>query len=608
MTTQSIAKVLPAVFSILFTTLHADVTAWYLTNVATTSTNWSEGIWYTSDGQQTGYPNSNEIGLSLYWQQKGIAVDDNYTIGRILSNPSMSCTVGGICTIDLYQTVPGGFDATLNLDGTNVDYSLTSNFGSELTSSDYFYAITLNTGSFKAGQSPNSEIVFSGGTVNIDDPINQREILLTAAGTKGEVETDTVTKTITFDANNTLNLKQNTTLSGTRIYSDSTGIINFNGTTNIKGEDGQLKNLTLYTDATSGARSLRSITANVGEDGTLTAGNVYLYKNTSFNVAGKADIQALDMTGGESDATVSNGGTLNVAQSVTLGTGGETLTVNGTLNAANIVMSTGFSHNTTNKANFVLNKGGEVNATYFRTYCGCDVTIDGKLNLSGSISAASLYINNSSLLLGENAYLNSTDSSAIFQIGGAAVTIKSGEGALKLASGIIKNDALYTEIVFDSSNPFSKSDTVGQEGIVFQNRIITTEGNYGSMSIVLNANQDFNSFTFSTDKQYNSYIITLNDAVTELNLTSLSNGTLNATTNGMIIIDGFKLNTIHFDTWADGDNLKLVSSLNGDWVDFTLVSDGGTGYYLSATYIPEPSIFAALFGFISIAVAARKRK
>ena len=210
--------------------------------------------------------------------------------------------------------------------------------------------------------------------------------------------------------------------------------------------------------------------------------------------------------------------------------------------------------------------------------------------------------------MGENAYLNSTDSSAIFQIGGAAVTIKSGEGALKLASGIIKNDALYTEIVFDSSNPFAKSDTVGQEGIVFQNRIITTEGNYGSMSIVLNANQDFNSFTFSTDKQYNSYIITLNDAVTELNLTSLSNGTLNATTNGMIIIDGFKLNTIHFDTWADGDELKLVSSLNGDWVDFTLVSDGGTGYYLSATYIPEPSIFAALFGFISIAVAARKRK
>lgn len=608
MTTQSIAKVLPAVFSILFTTLHADVTAWYLTNVATTSTNWSEGIWYTSDGQQTGYPNSNEIGLSLYWQQKGIAVDGNYTIGRILSNPSMSCTVGGICTIDLYQTVPGGFDATLNLDGTNVDYSSTAGFGSTLTSADYFYAITLNTGSFKAGQSPNSEIVFSGGTVNIDDPINQREILLTAAGTKGEVETDTVTKTITFDANNTLNLKQNTTLSGAKAYSDAKGIINLNGTTNIKGEDGQLKNLTLYTDATSGALPLRSITANVGENGTLTAGNVYLYKNTSFNVAGKADIQALDMTGGESDATVSNEGTLNVAQSVTLGTGGETLTVNGTLNAANIVMSTGFSHNTTNKANFVLNKGGEVNATYFRTYCGCDVTIDGKLNLSGSISAASLYINNSSLLLGENAYLNSTDSSAIFQIGGAAVTIKSGEGALKLASGIIKNDALYTEIVFDSSNPFSKSDTVGQEGIVFQNRIITTEGNYGSMSIVLNANQDFNSFTFSTDKQYNSYIITLNDAVTELNLTSLSNGTLNATTNGMIIIDGFKLNTIHFDTWADGDDLKLVSSLNGDWVDFTLVSDGGTGYYLSATYIPEPSIFAALFGFISIAVAARKRK
>lgn len=103
--------------------------------------------------------------------------------------------------------------------------------------------------------------------------------------------------------------------------------------------------------------------------------------------------------------------------------------------------------------------------------------------------------------------------------------------------------------------------------------------------------------------------IVFDAAVTEFNMTSLSNGTLNSENDAKIVIDGFKLNMIHFNSWNSDDDLSLVSSADGDWTDFELVSDGGTGYYLSATYIPEPSDYAAFFGVLALAFAAfRGRK
>lgn len=89
------------------------------------------------------------------------------------------------------------------------------------------------------------------------------------------------------------------------------------------------------------------------------------------------------------------------------------------------------------------------------------------------------------------------------------------------------------------------------------------------LTLEFKANQDFDSFRFvATDRPRNAIELILDAAVTELNLTSLSNGTLTAANDTYMIIDGFRENLIHISAWNNNDDASRISSKNGDWKDF----------------------------------------
>ncbi len=107
----------------------------------------------------------------------------------------------------------------------------------------------------------------------------------------------------------------------------------------------------------------------------------------------------------------------------------------------------------------------------------------------------------------------------------------------------------------------------------------------------------------------------IDSSVTYIELETLAGGTLGSVDESVyltknMVIDGFREYLIHLDSINSDDNLSLVSSKNGDWVDFTYVEDDlNGGYWLSATHvIPEPATFAALFGIFAFVMVACKRR
>ena len=71
-----------------------------------------------------------------------------------------------------------------------------------------------------------------------------------------------------------------------------------------------------------------------------------------------------------------------------------------------------------------------------------------------------------------------------------------------------------------------------------------------------------------------------------------------------MIFDNFRNGVIHVDSIDTTLDLSLVSSADGDWVDFRFEEDElNGGYWLAATYVPEPSACAAILGAAAIALA-----
>ena len=247
-----------------------------------------------------------------------------------------------------------------------------------------------------------------------------------------------------------------------------------------------------------------------------------------------------------------------------------------------------------------------------------------RLNISGSIktTVGSFYIYQNSqsldstkLTINPGAAFDIKDSLNIAQ---ATVEIASGvgEGDLIVRSGSVRLDNNHSTLILRSSNVFKKLDTGTQADCM----ISMTRGN-GYLELYANQQLKQFNFEYTTIACHTSGIkfMTLNlfidSSVTYIELETLAGGTLGSVDESVyltknMVIDGFREYLIHLDSINPDDDLSLVSSKNGDWVDFTYVEDDlNGGYWLSATHvIPEPATFAALFGIFAFVMVACKRR
>ena len=157
-----------------------------------------------------------------------------------------------------------------------------------------------------------------------------------------------------------------------------------------------------------------------------------------------------------------------------------------------------------------------------------------------------------------------------------------------------------------ASNAVVNPTTLKSDNIYFQAFI-------GDCYLDIFADQTFDSLRFLAQEKrdgitsidFNVYI---GDAVNLISLNTLCNNTLITPEENYLerylIFDNFRNGVIHVDSIDTTLDLSLVSSADGDWVDFRFEEDElNGGYWLAATYVPEPSACAAILGAAAIALA-----
>ena len=553
--------------------------------------NGSEKVDYETAGISK-YPNSNKVGLNLNWNLKQLDVDGEYTVGRIFSNPSVGVTQNSDSMVNLLGTAAGGSDGVINID-TGYIYSQYGYNGSGTDTNSMRWAIYLSIGNehsqSKWDYNPESKVTFNGGTINIG---NSSDSSMTSgirlAGTGSPAADSTLTeplkKTVTFTETNTINSSTNLMFQGATAET-------------ILGETNSCANVTFNLDGTIYVRE------NTGSDDSP----IYTYKNLTF----KSDSTPTPFTAHYNIGGVIEAGswTIDTNQQINL-----TSTAYIMLNGGELRMS-----------NWGVSRDLEFNMAAGSVLSAKNIWIGDrtKLNISGSVTTTdgTLYIYQNSqsldstrLVVNQGATFDLKDSLNIAQ---ATVEVAAGVAAesLIIGSGSIRLDNNHATLILRSSNTFKKTDNGSQSEMMISMQ-------RGNGYLELYADQDFHHFNFenTTIASHTSGIdyMTLNlyidSSVDLIKLSSLADGTLGAVDETTylkknMVIDGFREYLIHLDNINPDDDLSLVSSKDGDWVDFKYIEDTvNGGYWLSATnVVPEPAMFAALLGTLAVFLAVSKR-
>ena len=361
---------------------------------------------------------------------------------------------------------------------------------------------------------------------------------------------------------------------------------------NINGE----VNASTYSHAKNNETNL---TGTMNLMGTPVAGDTSVFKvdgeNGVFNIK-SGGIVNVNTTGADTtyvSAWVREGGTLNVESGGSLFTTSKFKTN---------------SWSGTNTATVNVQNGATITADNFWIGSNSAVNIAGNITATNLNSSFYLYGNTTTVTLQKggtvsSGYLNLAYSTLI-------VDKDVAEGSWNLNSGnTVKLDNKKARLVLHSSNVF-KSQYGGQETVYIGAAL-------GDMYLDVYTNQDFKALRFSnntTRPNENVYTSDLyfyiDPSVTSITFETFANDTLwNDTTledicQKHLIFDGFRNGVIYIENPDSKIDYSLISSLNGDWVNFRIEDN-----YLVADYIPEPAEFAALFGILALGLAlCRKRK
>lgn len=475
---------------------------------------------------------------------------------------------------------------------------------------------------------PNSSLSFEGGTLNL---VGLQE------GSKGRIsaqnlnptEEQTLPVSLNFSSNTVINSENGLIFSGTtsgnRAEYNVNATINLNGTLNVRKNIGSEETPEWQYDSIELASSSAKATGlyfNI--NGEVNASTYSHAKNNETNLTGTMNLMGTPVAGdtsvfkvdGENGVfNIKSGGIINVNT-----TGADTTYVSawvregGTLNVesgGSLFTTSKFKTNSwsgTNTATVNVQNGATITADNFWIGSNSAVNIAGNITATNLNSSFYLYGNTTTVTLQKggtvsSGYLNLAYSTLI-------VDKDVAEGSWNLNSGnTVKLDNKKARLVLHSSNVF-KSQYGGQETVYIGAAL-------GDMYLDVYTNQDFKALRFSnntTRPNENVYTSDLyfyiDPSVTSITFETFANDTLwNDTTledicQKHLIFDGFRNGVIYIENPDSKIDYSLISSLNGDWVNFRIEDN-----YLVADYIPEPAEFAALFGILALGLAlCRKRK
>lgn len=475
---------------------------------------------------------------------------------------------------------------------------------------------------------PNSSLSFEGGTLNL---VGLQE------GSKGRIsaqnlnstEEQTLPVSLNFSSNTVINSENGLIFSGStsenRAEYNVNATINLNGTLNVRKNIGSEETPDWqYNSIELASSSAKATGLYFNINGEVNASTYSHAKNNETNLTGTMNLMGTPVAGdtsvfkvdGENGVfNIKSGGIVNVNT-----TGANTTYVSawvregGTLNVesgGSLFTTSKFKTNSwsgTNTATVNVQNGATITADNFWIGSNSAVNIAGNITATNLNSSFYLYGNTTTVTLQKggtvsSGYLNLAYSTLI-------VDKDVAEGSWNLNSGnTVKLDNKKARLVLHSSNVF-KSQYGGQETVYIGAAL-------GDMYLDVYTNQDFKALRFSnntTRPNENVYTSDLyfyiDPSVTSITFETFANDTLwNDTTledicQKHLIFDGFRNGVIYIENQDSKIDFSLISSLNGDWVNFRIEDN-----YLVADYIPEPAEFAALFGILALGLAlCRKRK
>lgn len=549
--------------------------------------------------------------------QLTLHLDSNITIGSIAEEYGMFNV-----TINMAEQV---FDETL-------DYYVDSALTIKATdpAAEIYDFIRTGCGMTPSENHKVSSLSFEGGTVNL---VGLQE------GSKGRIsvlnlndkDVQGIPISLNFSANTVVNSENELIFSGTTSSNiaeyNVNATINLNGTLNVRKNIGSEETPDWqYNSIELASSSAKATGLYFNINGEVNASTYSHAKNNETNLTGTMNLMGTPVAGdtsvfkvdGENGVfNIKSGGIVNVNT-----TGADTTYVSawvregGTLNVesgGSLFTTSKFKTNSwsgTNTATVNVQNGATITADNFWIGANSIVNIEGNLIATNTSQNLYTYKNNTLVTLKKGGTVSSGSVTMAYST--LVIDKDVAEGSWNLNSGnYVKLDNNDARLKLYSSNVF-KSQYGGQETVYLNVAL-------GNMYLDVYANQDFKSFRFENsptrpdegDGIFNCDLyFYIDPSVTSITFNSFANDTLwNDTTledicQKHLIFDGFRNGVIYIENQDSKIDFSLISSLNGDWVNFRIEDN-----YLVADYIPEPAEFAALFGILALGLAlCRKRK
>ena len=478
----------------------------------------------------------------------------------------------------------------------------------------------------------NTYTAFKGGTVKLtglDEGVEGRISVSCATSAAEPIMRSSVTfsDTTTLIAECDLRLVGDT--SSSIALQNLNATVNLNGTTIIGANTGtdeepvwNYKTLTIGTG--SNPVQGTSLVANI--TGTLIANNLIQNEKTITNLSGTMDL-VMPLTGTWNNSATDNesalrilgnfvmqdGGVLNITGSsssysngaIYVGGGGSFVMESGSKATLENAALRSTAYGSSKAATIDIQNGAELTAAYLWIGGNTQMTISGKLTTTQSNIYT--YGNQTLTTIKNGADIIASSITLAY----STMVVEEDVAAGSIKANYIGIDNNNARLKLYSSNAIVNIMSQKSEDVYFEALI-------GSCYLDIYADQTFDSLRFrSQDKRDDitsiDYYVYIDNAVNLISLNTLANNTLIKPADEdllerYLILDNFRNELIHVDAIDSSIDLSLISSKDGYWTDFRFEVDPDGGYWLAATYIPEPSVYAAVLGLAALMFALRVRR
>ena len=491
-------------------------------------------------------------------------------------------------------------DLTLTSVGTNwsnrgVTVSMVDSDGYKIENPDEYHTLTIDGNSTtqtlielrsnSGDQAVSDTLSFENGNYVFKIDKDDGEIKFTTSTNTihtGTKEVSAITKRVEFQANTNVRVENNILLSGTNSSLVNQSYYIFDGIFNAQDSAGNYKQISAgYT--------------NVEVGGLTSASAITLWGDSVFTINSGGRVDALTHFNLMQASAVING-TLNTPKVITSdNTQGFTVGATGVLN-----ISSSFDiHSDIN-----VNAGGVVNSKAVSVNAGT-LYLDGTLNQSTdeTITQNILIDAGATLKVGETGKLSlsggykNINVFGTLDISGAENSINfgsNGYAAIRIQDG--------GTLILRSTNAICLGDSSGQSNFNIWSYS-------GQTRVEILANNDIYALGFVTGA---NMTLVLGEDVDLLTMQKISNKIDAACAEGLaddtisLTIEGFRENTIKIASVSDADKREdgYLDIIADGWKDFYIDENG----FLAATAVPEPAVFAAIFGAIALGFASMRRR